>query len=47
MDRSGAFLYDGDDLDCFKNTWSNRFLDGLDRAETEQAERDLWRSPNP
>lgn len=41
MDRSGAFLYDGDDLDRFKSTWSNRFLGGLDRAETEQAERDI------
>lgn len=34
MDHSGAFLYDGDDPDRFKNTWS-------DRAETEQAKRDL------
>lgn len=41
MDRSGAFLYDGDDPDRFENVWSDRFLGGLDRAETEQAERDL------
>lgn len=41
MDRSGAFLYDGDDPDRFENVWSNRFLGGLDGDETEQAERDL------
>ena len=41
MDRSGAFLYDGDDPDRFENVWSDRFLGGLDRVETEQAERDL------
>lgn len=41
MDRSGAFLYDGDDPDRFENVWSNRFLGGLDGDETEQAERVL------
>ena len=41
VDRSGEFLYDGDDPDRFENTWSDRFLGGLDVDETKQVECDL------
>lgn len=41
MDRSGAFLYDGDDPERFEEVWGNRFLGGLDADESEQAEREL------
>lgn len=41
MDRSGAFLYDGDDPERFEETWNDRFFGGLDVDEAERAEREL------
>lgn len=41
MDRSGAFLYDGDDPERFEETWGNRFFGDLDADEAERAEREL------
>lgn len=33
MDRSGAFLYDGDDSGLFERIWRDRFTGGLDTDE--------------
>lgn len=41
MDRSGAFLYDGDDSGLFERIWRDRFTEGLDADEKRLAERDL------
>lgn len=41
MDRSGAFLYDGDDSGLFERIWRDRFTGGLDADEKRLAERDL------